>query len=24
VRDALAEIGVKGLTVTEVRGFGRQ
>ncbi len=24
VRDALAEAGVQGLTVTEVRGFGRQ
>ena len=24
VRDALAEIGVKGITVTEVKGFGRQ
>ena len=24
VRDALAGIGVQGLTVTEVRGFGRQ
>jgi nitrogen regulatory protein P-II 2 len=24
VRDALAEVGVKGLTVTEVKGFGRQ
>lgn len=24
VRDALAEIGVQGLTVSEVRGFGRQ
>ncbi len=24
VRDALAEIGIQGLTVTEVRGFGRQ
>jgi nitrogen regulatory protein PII len=24
VRDALAEIGVRGLTVSEVRGFGRQ
>ncbi len=24
VRDALTEIGVEGLTVTEVRGFGRQ
>ena len=24
VRDALGEIGVTGLTVTEVRGFGRQ
>jgi len=24
VRDALAEIGVKGMTVTEVKGFGRQ
>jgi len=24
VKDALAEIGVEGLTVTEVRGFGRQ
>jgi nitrogen regulatory protein PII len=24
VRDALAEIGVRGLTVREVRGFGRQ
>jgi nitrogen regulatory protein P-II 1 len=23
VKDALAEIGVKGMTVTEVRGFGR-
>jgi len=24
VRDALAEIGVSGITVTEVKGFGRQ
>lgn len=24
VRDALAEIGIKGITVTEVKGFGRQ
>ncbi len=24
VRDALAEAGVQGMTVTEVRGFGRQ
>ena len=24
VRDALGEIGVTGMTVTEVRGFGRQ
>jgi len=24
VRDALAEAGVRGLTVTEVKGFGRQ
>jgi len=24
VRDALAEIGVKGMTVAEVKGFGRQ
>ncbi len=24
VKDALAEIGVVGLTITEVRGFGRQ
>ena len=24
VREALAEVGVAGLTVTEVRGFGRQ
>ena len=24
VRDALSEIGVKGITVTEVKGFGRQ
>lgn len=24
VRDALTEMGVQGLTVTEVRGFGRQ
>ena len=24
VRDALGEIGVQGLTVTEVKGFGRQ
>ena len=24
VRDALADSGIKGLTVTEVRGFGRQ
>ena len=24
VRDALAEVGVKGMTVTEVKGFGRQ
>jgi len=23
-RDALAEIGIKGMTVTEVKGFGRQ
>ncbi|MFT5133802.1 MAG: nitrogen regulatory protein P-II 2, partial [Gammaproteobacteria bacterium] len=23
-RDALAEIGIQGLTVTEVKGFGRQ
>jgi nitrogen regulatory protein P-II 1 len=24
VKDALSEVGVQGLTVTEVRGFGRQ
>ncbi len=24
VRDALADVGVKGMTVTEVKGFGRQ
>ena len=24
VRDALSEIGVQGMTVTEVKGFGRQ
>ena len=24
VRDALAEVGVNGITVTEVKGFGRQ
>ena len=24
VRNALAEVGVKGMTVTEVKGFGRQ
>ena len=24
VRDALAEVGIKGITVTEVKGFGRQ
>ena len=24
VRDALSEIGIKGMTVTEVKGFGRQ
>ena len=24
VRDALAEIGVRGMTVSEVKGFGRQ
>lgn len=24
VRDALSQIGVKGITVTEVKGFGRQ
>jgi len=24
VREALSEIGVEGLTVTEVKGFGRQ
>ena len=24
VRDALGEVGVQGMTVTEVRGFGRQ
>ena len=24
VKDALAEVGVEGLTVTEVKGFGRQ
>ena len=24
VKDALKEVGVAGLTVTEVRGFGRQ
>ncbi|MFT5133803.1 MAG: nitrogen regulatory protein P-II 2 [Gammaproteobacteria bacterium] len=24
VRDALSEIGIQGLTVTEVKGFGRQ
>ena len=23
VREALAEVGVQGITVTEVRGFGR-
>ena len=23
VKDALAEVGVKGMTVTEVKGFGR-
>ncbi len=23
VRDALTELGIQGLTVTEVRGFGR-
>ena len=24
VRDALAEVGIKGMTVTEAKGFGRQ
>ncbi len=24
IRDALADIGVKGMTMTEVKGFGRQ
>jgi nitrogen regulatory protein PII len=24
VRDALAEIGINGMTITEVKGFGRQ
>ena len=24
VKDALAEIGIEGMTVTEVKGFGRQ
>ncbi len=24
VRDALTEIGVQGMTITEVKGFGRQ
>ena len=24
VREALSEIGVQGITVTEVKGFGRQ
>ena len=24
VKDALMEVGVQGMTVTEVRGFGRQ
>ena len=24
VKDALSELGVRGLTITEVRGFGRQ
>ena len=24
VKDALNEVGIKGMTVTEVRGFGRQ
>jgi len=24
VRDALAEVGVSGITVTEIKGFGRQ
>ena len=24
VREALAEVGIEGLTVTEVKGFGRQ
>jgi len=24
VKEALAEVGVQGLTVTEVKGFGRQ
>lgn len=24
VRDALADVGIQGLTVTEVKGFGRQ
>jgi len=24
VRDALAEVGIKGMTITEVKGFGRQ
>ena len=24
VKDALAEVGIEGMTVTEVKGFGRQ
>jgi nitrogen regulatory protein P-II 1 len=24
VRDALADLGIRGMTITEVRGFGRQ
>ena len=24
VRDALGEVGIKGMTITEVKGFGRQ
>ena len=24
VKEALAELGIKGMTVTEVKGFGRQ
>ena len=24
VRDALAQVGVQGMTITEVKGFGRQ